>query len=424
VVHKHDPCDMAELYALDGLEEEEKEVFEEHLKTCTWCQEEVKQLRKVTDGILDNVPIAYDLPKGAKERVMSHAFSKRKPNKTNLIINRTYKRAVLGTIGLVAASVLAVYTTSAATSNHLIFNNPTTAMTQQKTMKKVVPVNLINKHPVRNHRTIDGKKTVTKSVELNETKIGKMYLMSSGKQEEVRINTDKMPQLSEGDYYEAWAISTEKDTPIRLDGSLVFQIKDAITEHNSRDNFNVDIGPISLKVKHIKAFKPNKKGRSSFVASMGKLHKLRAVLITPAKNKDKNRLAIASIDPILKPKHKYKNVISEPTSHIRDVNNSSGPATITKQKDISNKVKDNDRDQVINRESVVGTTKNTNTTNTIQARPTDESQKNTQSEPLQEQQQESNLNPIEETLNGVENTLTTTTDELRERTTSITEQLK
>ncbi|MCL6454029.1 MAG: anti-sigma factor [Alicyclobacillus sp.] len=66
-------CSLRELHVLDGLTDEERSAFEEHLKICLECQTEVASLMPVMDWLLYDFD-AVEPPAGMKSRVLERVF--------------------------------------------------------------------------------------------------------------------------------------------------------------------------------------------------------------------------------------------------------------------------------------------------------------------------------------------------------------
>ncbi|GGF94363.1 hypothetical protein GCM10010912_44160 [Paenibacillus albidus] len=69
-------CQLAELYALGGLNETDLQQFEAHLEGCAACREQVKELRKLTD-ILPLAAVQVPPPAGMKSRVLGKILAGR-----------------------------------------------------------------------------------------------------------------------------------------------------------------------------------------------------------------------------------------------------------------------------------------------------------------------------------------------------------
>ncbi|MGG1637402.1 anti-sigma factor [Paenibacillus sp. NRS-1760] len=62
-------CDDVEMYALGGLDEAEAKAFEQHLKSCAACTEQVAELKEIVDMLpLSSEPVA--VPTGMKDRIL------------------------------------------------------------------------------------------------------------------------------------------------------------------------------------------------------------------------------------------------------------------------------------------------------------------------------------------------------------------
>jgi hypothetical protein len=69
-------CELIELYALDGLSEEEAAEFREHLTTCAVCRNHLTELQLVVD-LLPEASEPIEVPQGMRERVLGHILGKR-----------------------------------------------------------------------------------------------------------------------------------------------------------------------------------------------------------------------------------------------------------------------------------------------------------------------------------------------------------
>ncbi|TVT28996.1 hypothetical protein FO441_01595 [Salinicoccus cyprini] len=61
-------------YYNDQLAPEEKAAFEQHLKTCEACQEELAEWEALNAELIDTIPLV-DPPEGMKDRVLGNVFS-------------------------------------------------------------------------------------------------------------------------------------------------------------------------------------------------------------------------------------------------------------------------------------------------------------------------------------------------------------
>lgn len=61
--------DLADAYALDALDEADRNRFERHLRSCTACTEEVRRLAEVTTAMA--MAVAAEPPPGLRDRVMA-----------------------------------------------------------------------------------------------------------------------------------------------------------------------------------------------------------------------------------------------------------------------------------------------------------------------------------------------------------------
>ncbi|UJF32420.1 anti-sigma factor [Paenibacillus hexagrammi] len=66
-------CDLRELYALGGLDDQERKEFEQHLKGCVECKSALAELAE----IIDLLPLAaepVEVPEGMKERILGRVL--------------------------------------------------------------------------------------------------------------------------------------------------------------------------------------------------------------------------------------------------------------------------------------------------------------------------------------------------------------
>ncbi|WP_127496116.1 anti-sigma factor [Paenibacillus glycanilyticus] len=69
--HHSKLCENVELYALGGLDDEERKAFESHLTTCVQCTAELAELT----AIVDQLPLASEQvepPSGMRDRILGH----------------------------------------------------------------------------------------------------------------------------------------------------------------------------------------------------------------------------------------------------------------------------------------------------------------------------------------------------------------
>ncbi|MDP9728676.1 anti-sigma factor [Alicyclobacillus tolerans] len=66
-------CSLRELYVLDGLTKEERQMFEEHLTNCKECQNEISLLMPLKDWLLYDFEMAMP-PKDMKQRVLKNVY--------------------------------------------------------------------------------------------------------------------------------------------------------------------------------------------------------------------------------------------------------------------------------------------------------------------------------------------------------------
>ncbi|OKP73853.1 hypothetical protein A3842_21165 [Paenibacillus sp. P3E] len=76
-------CEWAELYALGGLDEEQRLEFETHLTGCADCRKVVEELREIVD-VLPLASEEMSPPEGMKERVLGRVLAVEESKKTSL----------------------------------------------------------------------------------------------------------------------------------------------------------------------------------------------------------------------------------------------------------------------------------------------------------------------------------------------------
>jgi len=88
-------CDQVIDYFNDQLSDEEAKAFEEHMRNCESCQEELDELRQLTDD-LPFISEPVEPPKGMKERVLSNVFEEEKSDtKPTTTIHKNENEAVV-----------------------------------------------------------------------------------------------------------------------------------------------------------------------------------------------------------------------------------------------------------------------------------------------------------------------------------------
>ncbi|OKP87964.1 hypothetical protein A3844_09140 [Paenibacillus helianthi] len=92
-------CEWAELYALGGLDEEQRLEFETHLTGCADCRKVVEELREIVD-VLPLASEEVSPPEGMKERVLGRVLAVEESKKTSLAdaLERSTVRGVHETI--------------------------------------------------------------------------------------------------------------------------------------------------------------------------------------------------------------------------------------------------------------------------------------------------------------------------------------
>ncbi|SDI47846.1 anti-sigma factor [Natribacillus halophilus] len=69
----HQQSENVEMYVLGGLTDEEQQTFEDHLQSCSECQEKVREFQDVV-GLLPLTSEPVEPPPGMKDRVLGHVL--------------------------------------------------------------------------------------------------------------------------------------------------------------------------------------------------------------------------------------------------------------------------------------------------------------------------------------------------------------
>ena len=102
--------DLSAAYALDALDPDEKRAFEQHLASCTRCQEDVARFSETAASLAFAAPA--DVPPPAlRERILSEARSERE-NVVTLRPRWTYAVAAVAAVAVFAAIGLGVWAAS------------------------------------------------------------------------------------------------------------------------------------------------------------------------------------------------------------------------------------------------------------------------------------------------------------------------
>jgi len=104
------PHDLTAAYALDALDDADMELYEEHLRTCERCRDELASLRTAATALAHVAPAAVPPPE-LREQILEQARSER-PNVRPLVRRRLLVPAVTAVAAACAIALLAVWATS------------------------------------------------------------------------------------------------------------------------------------------------------------------------------------------------------------------------------------------------------------------------------------------------------------------------
>ena len=105
-----EPHDLTAAYALDALDEADAEAYEEHLRTCEHCREELASLRGAAASLAHAAPPAAPPPE-LREQILQQARSER-PNVRPLVRRRLALPILATAAAACAVALLAVWATS------------------------------------------------------------------------------------------------------------------------------------------------------------------------------------------------------------------------------------------------------------------------------------------------------------------------
>jgi anti-sigma-K factor RskA len=94
--------DLAAAYALDALDENERQEFEQHLEGCSTCAEELDSLRETASALAFAVEGPAP-PASLRESLLARARAERPPEVASIRGRRRYALPVVATIAAVAA---------------------------------------------------------------------------------------------------------------------------------------------------------------------------------------------------------------------------------------------------------------------------------------------------------------------------------
>jgi len=105
-----EPHDLTAAYALDALDEADTELYEEHLRTCERCRDELASLRAAAAALAHVAPPASPPPE-LRAQILERARSER-PNVRPLVRRRVLLPAITAVAAACAIAALAVWATS------------------------------------------------------------------------------------------------------------------------------------------------------------------------------------------------------------------------------------------------------------------------------------------------------------------------
>jgi anti-sigma-K factor RskA len=105
-----EPHDLTAAYSLDALDEADAELYEEHLRTCEQCRDELASLRAAAAALAHTAPPAVP-PPALREQILTQARSER-PNVRPLVRRRILVPALTAVAAACAIALLAVWATS------------------------------------------------------------------------------------------------------------------------------------------------------------------------------------------------------------------------------------------------------------------------------------------------------------------------
>ena len=196
--------DLSGAYALDALDDAERERFERHLRRCSGCADDVRQMTATATALA--MAVAADPPPGLKARVLAAAATTpqlpplpaesaaaRRRRGRHVTRSAWFPRLALGAagVGVAAAVVLAVVTVS--TQDRL-----NTVQAQNRAIAAVLAAP--DAQIATGSSTIGGRATVVLSYSQQ-----KMIFTSSG-----------FPALPDAKVYELWLLSSGGATPAGL----------------------------------------------------------------------------------------------------------------------------------------------------------------------------------------------------------------
>ena len=187
-----DPMTVHELtaaYALDALDEQDEREYEQHLRTCARCREELASLREAAEQLAFAVPPAAP-PPALRERILREARAER-PNVVPLRARAVPR--LLSAVAAVAACVavgLGVWTVSLSRS----LEDEREARGRQSELVEILA------DPAARHVPVSGER-------------GTLVVSRAG---DAALVLSRLPPAPENNTYEAWVITGGAPRPAGL----------------------------------------------------------------------------------------------------------------------------------------------------------------------------------------------------------------
>jgi anti-sigma-K factor RskA len=187
-VEREEIHDLTAAYALDALSPEEERAFEEHLRTCDACREEVARLRETAADLATASP-AVPPPPALRERVLEQARAERR----NVVPLRPRWAVPVAAAAAVAACAAVAFGVWAATLNGDLHDR-TSALHQRDRLLAVLA------DPSAAQLALSGGH-------------GRLYVTGGG---QGALLVSRLPAAPAGKRYEAWVLAPGSVTPAGL----------------------------------------------------------------------------------------------------------------------------------------------------------------------------------------------------------------
>jgi anti-sigma-K factor RskA len=128
-VERDDIHELTAPYALDALDEQEERAFEEHLRDCERCRDEVAMLRATAASLAHDAP-AVAPPPELRSRILATARAER----GNVVPLRPRWAAPVAAVATVAACAAVALGVWAATLNHTLGNRDAALRNQARAL--------------------------------------------------------------------------------------------------------------------------------------------------------------------------------------------------------------------------------------------------------------------------------------------------